>query len=253
MRRFRLAVSIALVSGVAGCVLPPAFSIASFVADGISLAGSGKTITDHAISLLAHRDCRLWRLIQGKSICGADTRLVAVAKLPPPLPLRAASPGLDAPAPVVAIATPVEAPAAAEPAPAPVAETPSPTAAPAAPSPAPAPATSSAAPPPAAAAPTRTAAATPAGAPPRQKNSATTILPPHQTPPVAAASALAPQPPARHVASDGRVRGEMIIRSGTDEAEAHALADALSAAGATVRPVRHGDITIYEVVMGLSG
>ena len=253
MRRFRLAVSIALAFGVAGCVLPPAFSIASFVVDGISLASSGKTVTDHAISLLTHRDCRLWRLIQGKSICGADTSVVALAKLPPPLPLRAASPGLNPPAPIVALATPLKAPMAAEPAPAPAAEVPSPTAAPAPPSPAPAPATSSAPPPPAAAVPTRTAAAAPASAPPRQRNSATTILPPHQTPPVAAVSAPAPQPPTQHVAGNGRVRGEMIIRSGTDEAEARALADALSAAGATVRPVRHGDITIYEVVMGLSG
>jgi hypothetical protein len=45
----------------------------------------------------------------------------------------------------------------------------------------------------------------------------------------------------------------MIIRSGTDEAEARALADSLHAVGAVVRPARHGDITIYEVVMGLSG
>jgi len=52
---------------------------------------------------------------------------------------------------------------------------------------------------------------------------------------------------------EARVRGEMIIRSGTDEVEARALADSLHAAGATVRPVRHGDITIYEVVMGLAG
>ena len=52
---------------------------------------------------------------------------------------------------------------------------------------------------------------------------------------------------------EARLRGEMIIRSGTDEAEARALADSLHAAGATVRPVRQGDVTIYEVVMGLSG
>ena len=45
----------------------------------------------------------------------------------------------------------------------------------------------------------------------------------------------------------------MVIRSGTDQAEARALAESLHAVGATVRPVRHGDITIYEVVMGLSG
>ena len=38
-----------------------------------------------------------------------------------------------------------------------------------------------------------------------------------------------------------------------DKGPARALADSLYAVGATVRPVRHGDITTYEVVMGLSG
>ncbi len=57
----------------------------------------------------------------------------------------------------------------------------------------------------------------------------------------------------RHAAGDARVRGEMVIRSGTNEAEARALANDLHAVGATVRPLRHGDVTIYEVVMGLSG
>src|SRR5689334_10047571 len=99
MRPLRIVVLIGLVSGVAGCVLPPALSIASLVADGISVAGSGKTVTDHAISLLAHEDCRLWRLLQGKSICQADTTVVATAKLPPPLPVHAASPALHAPDP----------------------------------------------------------------------------------------------------------------------------------------------------------
>jgi hypothetical protein len=79
--------------------------------------------------------------------------------------------------------------------------------------------------------------------------------PPHQKlPPSVVAAPSAPAPPAlRSAAGDARVRGEMIIRSGTDEAEARALADSLRAAAAFVRPVRHGDITIYEVVMGLSG
>ena len=45
----------------------------------------------------------------------------------------------------------------------------------------------------------------------------------------------------------------MVIRSGTDEAEARALANDLHAVGASVRPVRRGEVTVYEVVMGLSG
>ena len=45
----------------------------------------------------------------------------------------------------------------------------------------------------------------------------------------------------------------MVIRSGTNEAEARHLAESLHAAGAIVRPVHRGDVTVYEAVMGLSG
>jgi len=104
MRPLLLVVLLALASGFAGCVLPPAVTIASFVADGASLVGTGKTTTDHAISLLADEDCRLWRVLKGKPICQSDTTVVAVAKLPPPLPPHAASPALRPPEQNAAIA-----------------------------------------------------------------------------------------------------------------------------------------------------
>lgn len=241
MRPIRIAVLIALVSGIAGCVLPPALTIASFVADGLSMASSGKTVSDQAISLLAQKDCRLWRLIQGKSICGSDASVVAVAALPPALPLRAASPSLAPPAPAVAAtAAPVEQ-APAETAPTPAPQTPA--AAPPPPSPAPLPAASN---PP-------IAIVGPPTSGPRGKIATTPAAPSGRAPPPSLVAAPPVQAPMRHAAGDARVRGEMIIRSGTDEAEARALADSLHAVGAIVRPVRHGDVTIYEVVMGLSG
>src|SRR5437868_13895415 len=124
MPPFRIAILITLLAGVAGCVLPPAFTIASLVADGISMASSGKTVTDQAISLLAHKDCRLWRLVQGKSICRSDTSVVAVAVLPRALALHAASPGLRPTEPSVpAMVLPVKV-APAEPVPSPEAQLP---------------------------------------------------------------------------------------------------------------------------------
>ena len=246
MRALRIALLIGLLSAVAGCILPPAFTIVSFAADGFSLVTSGKTVTDQAISLLAHRDCRLWRVIQGKSICGADASVVAVAKLPPPLPLRAASPAFDPPA-MVAAATPVEAPI-----PEPVASSASAAHAPMSAEPAHqenAIPTTQLTP---ASAPVATNAPTTAS--PRQKTGPATAMPTHQAASHSAVPvSVAALPARRGLTSDGGVRGEMVIRSGTDEAEARALAEALHAAGATVRPVRHGDITVYEVVMGLSG
>jgi hypothetical protein len=238
MRPFQIAVLIALLAGVAGCALPPALTIASFVADGISMASSGKTVTDQAISLLARKDCRLWRLMQGKSICGADTSVVAVAALPPRLPLHAASPALrPAESGVAAAGGPVEVPPG-EATPTPVAQIPA--AMPPGPSPEPLPATSS----------SPVATVTPAPASPRPRVATAAS---RQTPPPNKAVAPPALPPMRHAAGDTPVHGEMIIRSGTDEAEARALADSLHAVGASVRPVLHGDVTIYEVVMGLSG
>ena len=271
---------IGLVSGVAGCVLPPALSIASLVADGISVAGSGKTVTDHAISLLAHEDCRMWRLLQGKSICQADTTVVATAKLPPPLPMRAASPALHAPDPNPVVAGfIVDEPGAgiAIPFPAPKATVSSdaPASAPAAPParPAPQPARTSSAPPsppqsaiasfvldePDAAIPVSLTAPPKTAAAPKGASAGNSGKPLAQAKPAAQQASVptqAAQAPATAAAAPvrgGAVRGEMVIRSGTDEAEARSLADSLHAAGAFVRPVRHGDLTIYEVVMGLSG
>ncbi|GEM_PF-3546225 len=269
MRVLRIIAVVAVGSGIAGCVLPPAFTIASFVADGVSVASSGKTVTDHAISLLAHEDCRVWRLLQGKSICQAETTVVAEAKLPPK-PVRTASPGLraaevaaagfilDAPDARIAIPFPAPKSAPAEP-PAPAHAAP-----PARPrvttSIAPSPSSpptmvasfildepdtaipvSIAPPPKVAVTPGKPAPAGGAKAPASVKAAAQQASPPM------------PIAPAATAALSGTVRGEMVIRSGTDETEARALAESLRAVGATVRPVRRGDITVYEVVMGLSG
>jgi len=281
MRPLRIVVLIGLVSGLGGCVLPPALTIASWVADGVSVASTGKSISDHAISLLAHEDCRLWRLLQGKSICQADTTVVATAKLPPPLPMHAASPALHPPDPnpVVSgfivddpgagITIPFPAPKATV-----LSDAPAPATLPA--RAAPPPRQSFAAPRPSSVLPSppQTAmasfvldepdAAIPVSltAPPKTAMAPKGASAVDASKPLARAKPTTQQvtvpPPAGPTTAaapvrGAAVRGEMIIRSGTDEAEAHALADSLHATGAFVRPVQHGDITVYEVVMGLSG
>ena len=52
-----------------GCAVPPAVSIASFAADALSLVVSEKTLTDHAISQIAEKDCALWRGFTGEEVC----------------------------------------------------------------------------------------------------------------------------------------------------------------------------------------
>ena len=49
---------------LSGCLLPPAVMVASYVADGVVLLASGKTIPDHALSSVTEQDCALFRIVQ---------------------------------------------------------------------------------------------------------------------------------------------------------------------------------------------
>ncbi len=53
---------------LSGCALPPAITIASLVADVASYASTGKTVTDHGISMVLQKDCALLRGLEGE-IC----------------------------------------------------------------------------------------------------------------------------------------------------------------------------------------
>ena len=55
-----------------GCGLPPAVSIASFVADGLSFVTTSKSTTDHAISAVTRQDCALLRVVQNEAVCDPD-------------------------------------------------------------------------------------------------------------------------------------------------------------------------------------
>ncbi len=53
---------------LSGCALPPAITMASLVVDVASYASTGKTVTDHGISLVVGQDCALLRGLEGE-IC----------------------------------------------------------------------------------------------------------------------------------------------------------------------------------------
>jgi hypothetical protein len=81
-----LLAGIAILPILAGCALPPAITIASTVADGISYAMSGKSMTDHALSAVTSQDCAMLRALEGNEICaeyGADGSVTLVAAAPP--------------------------------------------------------------------------------------------------------------------------------------------------------------------------
>ena len=59
----------ALLLLLTGCALPVPVVMASYAVDGISYLGTGKTVTDHALSLATDQDCRLWRAVGGEPVC----------------------------------------------------------------------------------------------------------------------------------------------------------------------------------------
>ena len=80
MRAISLLAILGLVTALAGCILPPALTIASYAADGISLVVTGKTVTDHVLSAAADEDCRMWRLLQGDRVCQTKPSVLVAAK-----------------------------------------------------------------------------------------------------------------------------------------------------------------------------
>jgi hypothetical protein len=66
---------------LAGCAVPAALSIASFAFDGASYVATGKSVRDHAISVVVDEDCALWRAVAGRPVC-QETSGPIVAFLP---------------------------------------------------------------------------------------------------------------------------------------------------------------------------
>ena len=61
----------AMLGLLGGCALPPAVAIASYVIDIGSFVATGKTATDHGISLVAQQDCAIMRILEGQ-LCRDD-------------------------------------------------------------------------------------------------------------------------------------------------------------------------------------
>lgn len=65
----RIGVVVVAVALLPGCGLPIGVQMASLAVQGMSLAATGKTPTDHGISALAEKDCATWRPLAGEPIC----------------------------------------------------------------------------------------------------------------------------------------------------------------------------------------
>lgn len=62
-----IVVGLPLLAG--GCAAPVAVAAASYGADGVSLVSTGKTSSDHFVSMVSKKDCALWRIFRRGKIC----------------------------------------------------------------------------------------------------------------------------------------------------------------------------------------
>jgi hypothetical protein len=62
-----LAFGLPLLTGA--CSAPVAVTVVSYGADGVSLAESGKSTTDHLASMVSRKDCAFWRVFRSEKIC----------------------------------------------------------------------------------------------------------------------------------------------------------------------------------------
>ena len=56
-------------SGSPAVQIAAQFDRLKLAADGVSYVGSGKSVTDHALSLAAQADCRMFNVMNGDPVC----------------------------------------------------------------------------------------------------------------------------------------------------------------------------------------
>lgn len=93
MRNVLLAALLLLPLG--GCGLPPALSIASMMMDAGSYATSGKSVTDHGISIVADRDCALFNIFSEGALCREERSYETAVAALQPLPGTAPGPAAE--------------------------------------------------------------------------------------------------------------------------------------------------------------
>lgn len=72
---------------LSGCAMPAAFTVASFALDSGSYAMSGKTLSDHGLSLAAEEDCAMVRVLdEGEEVCQEQPGYEVAEGILTPLP-----------------------------------------------------------------------------------------------------------------------------------------------------------------------
>ena len=83
MPRLRLLASMAILALLlGGCALPVPIKVAGWALDGISYLATQKSVTDHGISVVAGRDCALFRAVTEGHVCEDAGPKATVALFP---------------------------------------------------------------------------------------------------------------------------------------------------------------------------
>ena len=65
----RISIAAALMGLLGGCSVSPTFDAVSWTVDGVSYFLTGKSMTDHAMSAAAGKDCAFTRVVKGENAC----------------------------------------------------------------------------------------------------------------------------------------------------------------------------------------
>ena len=65
----RISIAATLLFILSGCSVSPAVDAVSWTVDGVSYFLTGKSMTDHAMSVAAGKDCAMTRVVKGKTAC----------------------------------------------------------------------------------------------------------------------------------------------------------------------------------------
>jgi len=67
---------ISLIFILSGCAAPPALQILSLALDGLSYIATDKTLTDHGLSAITQKDCKLFRSLEDQEICQNEKTVI---------------------------------------------------------------------------------------------------------------------------------------------------------------------------------
>jgi hypothetical protein len=65
----RISIAAALLFILSGCAVSPTVDAVSWTVDGVSYFLTGKSMTDHAMSMAAGKDCAMLRVVMGEAAC----------------------------------------------------------------------------------------------------------------------------------------------------------------------------------------